>query len=54
MAHPRRSATGPKRTALGEGWFVTTESTWFVGDEAVATMLFRVLKFIPAQKKGER
>ena len=40
--------TGPKRTALGEGWFVTTESTWFVGDEAVATMLFRVLKFRPA------
>ena len=21
--------TGPKRTALGEGWFVTTRSTWF-------------------------
>ena len=39
--------TGPKRTALGEGWFVTTESTWLVGDEAVATMLFRVLKFRP-------
>jgi len=39
--------TGPKRTALGEGWFVTTESTWQVGDEAVATMLFRVLKFRP-------
>jgi hypothetical protein len=38
---------GPKRTALGEGWFVTTESTWYVGDEAVATMLFRVLKFKP-------
>ncbi|HCT79795.1 MAG TPA: hypothetical protein DGT23_25160, partial [Micromonosporaceae bacterium] len=39
---------GPKKTALGEGWFVTTESTWFVGDEAVATMLFRVLKYKPA------
>jgi uncharacterized OB-fold protein len=38
---------GPKRTALGEGWFVTTESSWYVGDEAVATMLFRVLKFRP-------
>ena len=23
--------TGPKRTALGEGWFVTTSSTWFSG-----------------------
>ena len=21
--------TGPKQTALGEGWFVTTRSTWF-------------------------
>jgi uncharacterized OB-fold protein/acyl dehydratase len=39
--------TGPKRTALGEGWFVTTRSTWYVGAEAVATMLFRVLKFRP-------
>jgi uncharacterized protein len=40
--------TGPKRTALGEGWFVTTESTWYAGEEAVAGMLFRVLKFRPA------
>lgn len=39
---------GPKRTALGEGWFVTTRNTWFVGDEPVAEMLFRVLKFRPA------
>jgi uncharacterized OB-fold protein len=39
---------GPKRTALGEGWFVTTESTWYAGEEAVATMLFRVLKFRPS------
>lgn len=39
--------TGPKRTALGEGWFVTTQSTWYVGDEEVATMLFRVLKYRP-------
>ena len=23
--------TGPKRTALGEGWFVTTRNTWYVG-----------------------
>src|SRR4030095_602701 len=38
---------GPKKTALGEGWFVTTESTWFVGDEPVATMMFRVLRFKP-------
>jgi uncharacterized protein len=42
---------GPKRTALGEGWFVTTRSTWLVetpsAPEPVAEMLFRVLKFRP-------
>ncbi|RSM78488.1 DNA-binding protein [Amycolatopsis sp. WAC 01375] len=41
------SVVGPKRTALGEGWFVTTKTTWYVGDEAVADMVFRVLKFRP-------
>jgi uncharacterized OB-fold protein/acyl dehydratase len=40
--------TGPKRTALGAGWFVTTRSTWSVGTEAVASMRFRILKFRPA------
>jgi len=39
--------TGPKKTGLGEGWFVTTRSTWYVGDEPVAEMRFRVLKFRP-------
>jgi uncharacterized OB-fold protein len=39
--------TGPKRTALGEGWFVTTRSTWYSADESVATMDFRILKFRP-------
>lgn len=38
---------GPKRTALGEGWFVTTLSTWYVDDEPVAEMMFRILKFRP-------
>ena len=38
---------GPKRTALGEGWFVTTVSTWTVDEEPVAEMMFRVLKFRP-------
>jgi uncharacterized OB-fold protein len=38
---------GPKRTALGEGWFVTTHSTWYAGEEPVAEMVFRVLKFRP-------
>jgi uncharacterized protein len=40
--------TGPKRTALGEGWFFTTRHTWYSGDEVVATMDFRILKFRPA------
>ena len=42
------SVTGPKRTSLGEGWFVTTISTWYAGTEPVATMLFRILKFRPS------
>lgn len=42
------SVVGPKRTALGEGWFVTTRTTWYVGDDAVAEMTFRILKFRPA------
>ena len=41
------SVAGPKNTAMGEGYFVTSRNTWYVGDEVVATMLFRVLKFIP-------
>jgi hypothetical protein len=41
------SVTGPKQTSLGEGWFVTTRNTWYVGTEPVATMLFRILKFRP-------
>jgi uncharacterized OB-fold protein len=43
--------SGPKRTALGEGWFVTTLSTWYVGDEPVAEMMFRVLKFRPGRPR---
>jgi len=38
---------GPKATGVGEGYFITTRSTWTVGDEEVATMKFRVLKFKP-------
>ena len=43
--------TGPKRTALGEGWFVTTRSTWTSAGEPVATMDFRVLRFRPEPRK---
>jgi uncharacterized protein len=39
--------SGPKHTALGEGWFVTTRNTWYSGDEPVAEMDWRVLKFRP-------
>ncbi|WP_431967212.1 bifunctional MaoC family dehydratase N-terminal/OB-fold nucleic acid binding domain-containing protein [Nocardia sp. bgisy134] len=52
--------TGPKRTGLGDGWFVTFRTSWRVGDELVTEMLFRILKFAPgtaaapAQPAGER
>jgi uncharacterized protein len=39
--------SGPKRTALGEGWFVTTRNTWYSGEEPVAEMDWRVLKYRP-------
>ncbi|MGJ6962334.1 OB-fold domain-containing protein [Streptosporangium sp. G11] len=45
--------TGPKRTALGEGYFVTWNITWYADGEAVADMLFRVLKFRPRERAGE-
>ena len=50
------SVVGPKQTGVGEGYFVTTVNTWWVGEgddrEAVATMLFRVLKFKPGSRLG--
>ena len=44
------SVAGPKNTAMGEGYFVTSRNTWYVGDEVVASMLFRVLKFVPEER----
>jgi hypothetical protein len=44
------SVAGPKNTAMGVGYFVTSKNTWYVGDEVVATMLFRVLKFVPKER----
>jgi len=46
------SVVGPKATGMGVGYFVTSQSSWFVDGadgqgERVATMLFRVFKFIP-------
>lgn len=48
------SVVGPKNTAMGEGYFVTSRNTWYVDhddgrSEHVATMLFRVLKFAPKE-----
>ncbi len=48
------AVVGPKQTAMGEGWFVTSANRWYVDSdgqsELVATMLFRVLKFIPKEQ----
>ena len=53
------SVAGPKATAMGVGYFVTSRNTWYVDhpdgrDELVATMLFRVLKFVPRAKAPAR
>ena len=46
------SVAGPKNTAMGVGYFVTSRNTWYVGDERRwPTMLFRVLKFIPKERR---
>jgi uncharacterized protein len=44
---------GPKQTALGEGFFITQKITWQVGDEDVAEMMWRIMKFKPAESDGE-
>jgi uncharacterized protein len=40
---------GPKQTALGEGWFINQHIIWRVGDEDVAEMNWRILKFKPRE-----
>jgi uncharacterized OB-fold protein len=40
---------GPKLTALGEGFFITQKITWQVGDEDVAEMMWRIMKFKPTE-----
>ncbi|MGE5696958.1 MAG: bifunctional MaoC family dehydratase N-terminal/OB-fold nucleic acid binding domain-containing protein [Candidatus Sericytochromatia bacterium] len=40
---------GPKQTALGEGFFITQKITWQVGDEDVAEMMWRIMKFRPKE-----
>jgi uncharacterized OB-fold protein/acyl dehydratase len=39
---------GPKQTALGEGYFINQHIIWQVGDEDVAEMDWRILKFRPS------
>jgi uncharacterized protein len=43
---------GPKRTALGESFFITQKITWQVGDEDVAEMMWRIMKFKPADQEA--
>ncbi len=38
---------GPKQTALGEGYFINQHIVWQVGDEDVAEMNWRIMKFKP-------
>src|SRR5690625_60455 len=38
---------GPKQTGLGEGYFINQKIRWWVGEESVADMDWRILKFIP-------
>ena len=45
---------GPKQTALGEGFFITQKITWSVGDEDVAEMMWRIMKFKPADQARRR
>lgn len=44
---------GPKQTALGEGFFITQKISWTAGedaDEPVADMMWRIMKFRPADQ----
>ena len=45
---------GPKKTGLGEGYFITQKISWWVGQdgdaELVADMIWRIMKFLPAEK----
>lgn len=43
--------TGPKQTALGEGYFINQKITWQVGDEEVAEMMWRIMKFLPRDQQ---
>ncbi len=44
---------GPKQTGLGEGYFITQKIRWWVDDENVADMDWRILKFLPGEKEKQ-
>lgn len=49
------SVAGPKKTGLGEGFFITTVQTFRDQDgEVVGEMRFRILKFKPQAQKPKR
>ena len=52
IASEMRDVVGPKQTALGEGFFINQLITWRVGDEDVAEMNWRILKFKPAASES--
>lgn len=49
VASEMGDVVGPKQTALGEGFFINQHIIWRVGDEDVAEMNWRILKFKPAE-----
>ncbi|WP_017594672.1 OB-fold domain-containing protein [Nocardiopsis potens] len=48
------SLSGPKRTAMGTGYFLTWHTCWYSGEEQVGEMMFRVLKFAPPESPPQR
>ena len=53
IASEMGDVVGPKQTGLGEGWFINQHIVWRVGDEDVAEMNWRILKFKPRESAGE-
>src|ERR1700752_720532 len=52
IASEMGDVVGPKQTALGEGFFVNQHIIWRVGDEDVAEMNWRILKFKPREESA--
>jgi uncharacterized protein len=53
IASEMGDVVGPKQTGLGEGWFINQHIVWRVGDEDVAEMNWRILKFKPRESAAE-